>query len=392
MLLTCICILAVDFRIFPRRFAKTEMFGTSLMDIGIGGFIVSSAITSKFARGVDSHPVKSPCPLVPCHSNRLFRIFSLRYVAVFVLGIGRMIVIKVLNYHEKVSEYGQHWNFFVTLSTVWVIADLVHLIVPRRFIVSVSLCWLIAYQFLLSQTKLTYYIFSAPRTNFLSANREGICSLIGFLPLYLMVESFSSRYIFTGTTQTIASIEAIDTKDSQASLLSTADVEKNSESAAQVFDAKDDSKQHTYLWIPMPPYHYRLCRALTYATAFAWISWLLLARIQPTSRRLTNSTYIMLVLAMSSSLLLFIIIADVAAGVQTRVASLTYINSHQLVVFLGCNLITGAVNMSMKTIYVDRYLSSAILAAYCFMILAIAWITQHIQERHVDLNLVHISK
>ena len=51
MLVTILAILAVDFRIFPRRFAKTETFGISLMDIGVGTFIVSSAVTSRFARG-----------------------------------------------------------------------------------------------------------------------------------------------------------------------------------------------------------------------------------------------------------------------------------------------------------------------------------------------------
>lgn len=37
-------------------------------------------------------------------------------IPLFVLGIGRAIVLKVINYQEHISEYGVHWNFFVTLS------------------------------------------------------------------------------------------------------------------------------------------------------------------------------------------------------------------------------------------------------------------------------------
>ena len=51
MVASAIAILAVDFQIFPRRFAKTETYGTGLMDVAVGAFMFMNALVSKEARG-----------------------------------------------------------------------------------------------------------------------------------------------------------------------------------------------------------------------------------------------------------------------------------------------------------------------------------------------------
>lgn len=49
---TLVCILAVDFPILPRRQAKTETYGFSLMDIGIGLFVCIAAGLSAIKKGI----------------------------------------------------------------------------------------------------------------------------------------------------------------------------------------------------------------------------------------------------------------------------------------------------------------------------------------------------
>ena len=116
MLTTCICILAVDFHVFPRRFAKVETFGTGIMDIGVGAFVFSNGLVSREARGLSVRPNKGSGTLNELAERGRAAVLSVG--PCLVLGLGRLASVKATEYPEHVSEYGVHWNFFLSLAAV----------------------------------------------------------------------------------------------------------------------------------------------------------------------------------------------------------------------------------------------------------------------------------
>ena len=109
LIATATAILAVDFAIFPRRFAKAETYGTGAMDIGVGAFVISNAMVSPEARGIFSSDTGFFLPVARSFKSSL---------PLLVLGIARCISVKGTDYQEHVTEYGVHWNFFFTLFLV----------------------------------------------------------------------------------------------------------------------------------------------------------------------------------------------------------------------------------------------------------------------------------
>ena len=113
-LITAIAILAVDFRMFPRRLAKTETFGSGLMDIGVGAFLMAHGVTAPEVRQSQSSGLGtmslSYLKLVMATMKQVFPLL--------LLGLFRVIIIKFIGYQEHASEYGTHWNFFFTIATV----------------------------------------------------------------------------------------------------------------------------------------------------------------------------------------------------------------------------------------------------------------------------------
>ncbi|XP_075083042.1 uncharacterized protein At4g17910 isoform X2 [Nicotiana tabacum] len=179
-LLTCVCILAVDFKIFPRRYAKTETYGTGLMDIGVGSFIVANALVSRQARGIAKmnlrNAISSTCPLI-------------------VLGFARIFFTSTVDYQVHVGEYGVHWNFFFTLAAVAVLTSMINL--------SPSNCGILGWFILLGYEVflllgLNEYLLSSERgPDIISQNKEGIFSIFGYWGLYLVCVQLGS-YLFFG--------------------------------------------------------------------------------------------------------------------------------------------------------------------------------------------------
>ncbi|XP_047150533.1 uncharacterized protein At4g17910-like isoform X1 [Vigna umbellata] len=179
MIITILCILAVDFKIFPRRYAKTETYGTSLMDLGVGAFVLANSLVSRQARNIASvswkTAVVSSSPLI-------------------LLGFFRLVTTTGVDYQVHVGEYGVHWNFFFTLAAVSILSSFIN-IAPQYCGVIGSLL-LVGYQFCLVQG-LNHYLLSDERgVDILSQNKEGIFSIFGYWGMYLLGVYLGNFLIF----------------------------------------------------------------------------------------------------------------------------------------------------------------------------------------------------
>ncbi|XP_054824549.1 uncharacterized protein At4g17910 isoform X2 [Prosopis cineraria] len=182
MIMTCECILAVDFRIFPRRLAKTETYGTSLMDLGVGSFVVVNSFVSRQARNIKTigwkNAVQSSIPLI-------------------ILGFIRFVTTAGVNYQLHVSEYGVHWNFFFTLAGVSILTSMVN--IPPQYSGILGSLVLVVYQLCLLLGLNNYLLSNERGTDIISQNKEGLFSLFGYWGMYL-VGVHLGNYLFFETS------------------------------------------------------------------------------------------------------------------------------------------------------------------------------------------------
>lgn len=344
MVVTCICILAVDFRLFPRRFAKVETWGTSLMDMGVGSFVFSAGIVA--ARPVLKELAENKAtPLGP----RLAK--SVRHsLPLLALGLIRLLSVKGLDYAEHVTEYGVHWNFFFTLGFLPPFVALFQSalkLIPSYAGLAILLG--VLYQVVLESTDLKAYILAGPRTNLISMNREGIFSFFGYLAIFLAGQGMGMIVL----PRNLNPAKPLNATGQKRRLPLTMGA-------------------WSLVWTAL----YFLCTDFKYGAGV------------DVSRRLANLPYVLWVVAFNTALVTAFCLVDViffpafynahdaraekeAYDTATSRVLRAY-NRNGLVVFLVANLLTGLVNMTVPTLDVSPAVTMGILVLYMVTVTATA--------------------
>ncbi|KAL1124388.1 hypothetical protein AAG570_001017 [Ranatra chinensis] len=310
-ILTAICILAVDFRVFPRRFAKTESFGFSLMDTGVGFFIVSNAVVVK--------------PIEIGLEGKTFLKTLLHNIPLIMLGIVRFLTTESLDYQKHVTEYGLHWNFFFTLAFVRIISSVITGLAPTKLL-KWAVCIMLSYEIILYLGAKQWILSDLNRNTFLNANREGIMSIPGYISLYLLGVHLGNQFKKPNST-----------------------VKSDIRHVFIMF--------RTFLFLlPLTLIShsfFNISRRLVNITYILWII-----------------TLCTLFIAMLFSVELTLLVIFSLTGVNREFLTpniLKAVNCNGLIFFLLANLLTGTINLFCQTLYVGEFASMGILYVYMFV-------------------------
>ncbi|KAI9794063.1 MAG: Glucosaminyl phosphatidylinositol (GlcN-PI) nositol acylation protein [Peltula sp. TS41687] len=400
---TCMAILAVDFPIFPRRFAKVETWGSSLMDLGVGSFVFSAGVASArvtTTTTVQQQPQQQQQKKYSRRSRNLVgRLVASAFHAfpLLLLGLFRLMSMKRLDYPEHMTEYGMHWNFFFTLAALLPCAAVFQALfdfVPSYALMSVVVA--AAYNHWLENTDLKTFILTAPRVDFLSCNREGIFSFLGYLAIHLAGQS-AGTYILPRTPP-----PKLPSRRSTTTTTTTT------------------TTTSIYAYIKQL---YILNSLLAYLL-FSSLAWTLLFRISTSSprlstvlfgsyspsisRRLANLSYILWVVSYNTTQLLIFYLIEIfffpssSSPSNTTTSSavaaqrhdkedeqgvppiLRAFNRNGLVLFMLANLLTGLVNLSINTLDVGDIGALAVLVAY---MLGLAGVATYASLRDLEVRM-----
>lgn len=344
---TAIAILAVDFPLFPRRFAKTELYGTGAMDFGVGGFIFGAAmvcpeVRRKYIEGSRFNHLR----------KSLYSVWPLVF-----LGMGRLVIIKSIGYQEHSTEYGVHWNFFFTIIVVKLITSLLLIIFPlnKSWIVAISIT--VLYQLALDFTPLKGIILygtdgRGTRVGLLNANREGIISTLGYVAIY-MAGVQTGLYVLKRRAQVRDWIKATCWVYSVAVgfFISLHIVQVNVEAVSRRM-----ANLAFCLWVVASSLMLLSCLLLS-GIVLSFAKFLIKGALVPCSWKLIQSATTN---RQSESLIVE------AEKNKPSFCLITALNRNQLFFFLLSNVATGLINLTVDTLHTGAFWTLAVLSIYMF--------------------------
>jgi phosphatidylinositol glycan class W len=95
------------------------------MDIGVGAFIFANGLVSPEARGKRAQLQRVGARSCAVEWARRVSATARGVAPCLALGLGRLLTVKAADYQEHVTEYGVHWNFFLTLGAVAMLTAIV---------------------------------------------------------------------------------------------------------------------------------------------------------------------------------------------------------------------------------------------------------------------------
>ena len=335
-LCTIIVILAVDFsQIFPQRFHKRYTNGFSLMDTGVGSYIFSHALVAPESR------------YESISDSRLQRVKRclISSSMLIVLGCGRLFVTWMTDYSVSEEEYGKHWNFFFTLACVKLLITIIFCVLPES---ASKYSWVIAtviglsYQCLLSLVDFKDWIINGDNKDgsytggIVHSNRPGLYSSIGYCSLYMFGVQVG-RLIFTEKSRWIDHAKCLE-------------------------------------------------KLALIAACGGFTTWFLHAHIDKSSRMIANLTFVAWQITHNTILLSSSYVVDMICAIYSTPEKpmipgqcegcsdrksrpnccclLSAINKNALFFFLIGNVLTGVVNLAIKTGSVSAVPALAALFAY----------------------------
>ena len=236
-----------------------------------------------------------------------------------VLGLLKYISTQLVDYHQHMSEYGVHWNFFLTLAIVQIVCGSCTCFFHRQHIFMLGIILAIGHELSLVQVHYSWIFQLSDSTrlqsSFWVANIEGLVSLAGYASIFLLASSL-----------------------------------------------------RPVVYSLVTPQRWKYSALCLFILTCLWICCLNEEMMSLPSRRLCNLTYIIWMIVYN--MMLLILFAGIQWLTSTDEDSKSWIyraiGKHALLFFLLANLMTGLVNLSLQPALMNNFPSRMILLAYAF--------------------------